>query len=295
LHKSQICGTVKPKSKSERRRKNADKFLRRYDNCIASGFTPSAKGERSAGRLWRLVVFPGRGRRKHTAARKKGWWSPGLFVVSSVVGGQPPPKPGLTPEQIQELLSRPPGVHSLLSSKTTPPKDGSYLYLYVAPHRGILHWWYSQVTGIIRGKHRSQGDLPLVYATTKTGQDSLKASVGVMLIRQLITDKDSYKAIDRVSKEGEIKRREERLRKLKDDIRWVEEFIVWLYRWATKLVGEDNAWDSTYKFLLEYYPAIHSPKAYFLKSKPHQDKFPQKGKAIAGEEFTGERFVQPVS
>lgn len=209
-------------------------------------------------------------------------------------GGQPPPKPGLTAGQIRELLILPPGVYTHSFSKE-PPRDGSYLRLYVVPHGGALHWWFSQVTGTIRGKTRSRGDLPLVYATAKTGQDSLKASVGVMLIRQLITDKDSYKAIDKVSREAEIKRRGERLRKLKDDIRWVEEFIVWLYHWATKLVGEDNAWDSTYKFLLEYYPAIHSPKAYFLKSKPHQDKFSQKGKAIAGEEFTGERFVQQHS
>ncbi len=71
--------------------------------------------------------------------------------------GQPPPKPGLTSEQIQELLSRPPGVHSLPVPETlAPKKDGSYRLYYHLQKLGH----YEEVTSPI-----TEGELTL--KTTK--------------------------------------------------------------------------------------------------------------------------------
>ncbi|MEW6274958.1 MAG: hypothetical protein AB1556_07585 [Bacillota bacterium] len=268
------------------------KFCVETITALLQGTLPSPKGgtrQEGFGGWWYSLVEVG-GSTPPPGKRAGG--HPAYLWCLQWWGGQPPPKPGLTAEQIRELLSRPPGVHSLLVPETiTPKKDGGYLYLYVAPHRAVLNWWYSQVTGKTRGKHRLQGDLPLVFATAKTGQDSLKASVGVMLLRQLITDKNSYSASDKASK-AECERMKERLRELEANILWVQEFINWLCGWAVKLVGRDDAGLIATQFLLEYFPAVHSPKAYFLKSKPRQDMFTQGGEIITGEDFTGEDLVR---
>ncbi|BAF61056.1 MAG: hypothetical protein HPY89_12920 [Pelotomaculum sp.] len=185
-----------------------------YSLVEVGGSTPPP-GRKAGGqpaRLWRLE-----------------WW-----------GGQPPPKPGLTAEQIRELLSLPPWVYTHSFSKTNPdsqapelPRDGSYLCLYVAPHKGILHWWYSQVTVTVQGKHRSQGDLPLVYTTKETDRDSLMASVGVMLWQQVEVD-----------------------------LVWKQDFEKWLWRWVAGLIGEEGAGYVTDRLLRQYYPVIYSPEVY---------------------------------
>ncbi|MEW6274204.1 MAG: hypothetical protein AB1556_03705 [Bacillota bacterium] len=116
-----------------------------------------------------------------------------------------------------------------------------------------MHWWYSQVTGTIRGKTRSQGDLPLVYATKETDRDSLMASVGIMLWRQ-----------------AEV------------DLPWKQDFEKWLWCWVAGLIGEQRAGYVTDRLLRQYYPVMCSPGVYVKRTKGYgsrqsKQKRPQEG------------------
>ncbi len=143
-------------------------------------------------------------------------------------GGGPPSAPRLTPEQLKQLLSLPPGLRTLDLRKNAKP--GVYYCLYVAPSSGFWHWWVEgSGLQVSVGPMYLQGNLPLVFANRRTPEDSVQVQAGVQLCRQGWKD---------------------------------EGFIKWLLDWVRLRSSEELAGEIVIRLLDRYNPATCSPAAY---------------------------------
>jgi len=143
-------------------------------------------------------------------------------------GGGPPGTGQLTPEQVKRLLSLPPGFRTI--NLRTQAKRGVYYCLYVASSSGFWHWWIDGAgCQVSVGPMRIQGNLPLVFATRKTPEDSVRVQVGIQLYRQGWRD---------------------------------DGFIEWLLDWVRLRSSEELAGEIAMRLLKRYNPATCSPSAY---------------------------------
>jgi hypothetical protein len=142
-------------------------------------------------------------------------------------GGGPPGKPGLTREQVERLLSLPPGAYTLDLWKEATPAE--YYCLYVAPHRGFQHWWLAGSGLVAAQKAKVGGTLPLIFATPRTGADSIRVQAGIMLWRQGWRD---------------------------------EAFWAWLFEWVQRQTRDADPTVAVEALLRRYRPATHSPVTY---------------------------------
>ncbi|AOQ23830.1 hypothetical protein MTAT_14150 [Moorella thermoacetica] len=111
--------------------------------------------------------------------------------------------------------------------------NGDYWQLYVAAHRGLLHWWFHNLEDVkikTTSSVKLQGDLPLIFATRKTPPDSVKVQAGIMLYRQGWQD---------------------------------EAFMEWLIHWVAGQIEDEDKVDEIIMVLLKKYrPMTYSPSAY---------------------------------
>jgi len=109
-------------------------------------------------------------------------------------------------------------------------KETGYM-LYLAPFAGYRTWKWEGAPQPIRWTRacRPKGNLPLIFATGRTPEDSIKAQAGIMLYRQGWQD---------------------------------EVFQKWLHRWVAERSGDELAGLITVRLLQNYNPATCSPSAY---------------------------------
>lgn len=146
---------------------------------------------------------------------KRGTWQEGIggwhYKLVRVGGVKPPYVSGLNLWWLQH-------------------KETEYM-LYVAPFAGYRSWKWQGAPQPMRWERscRPKGNLPLLFATGRTPEDSIKAQAGIMLYRQGWQD---------------------------------EAFQEWLHRWVVKRAGEELAGLITIRLLQSYNPATCSPSAY---------------------------------
>lgn len=146
-------------------------------------------------------------------------------------------------------------VAAIIAGEEAPAPPATH-QVFVAPHRGILGWWYQQVGGTIKGPPpRPGGDLPLVFAIRKTGEDLLKVQVGIALWRQETGSPQ-----------------------------WKQEFESWLLKWIRKNhPDEEGAGEIAVRLLKEFRPLADSSPLGYLRRRTHQL---EKTTSVMGELYT---------
>ncbi|APC08288.1 hypothetical protein [Neomoorella thermoacetica] len=145
--------------------------------------------------------------------------------------------------------------------------NGDYWQLYVAQHRGLLHWWFRNLEGVKIKTTSSvkllkpQGDLPLplplIFATRKTSLDNVKVQAGIALYQQ----------------------------------KWQDEaFVEWLRQWVVRIVGKDEANLVTTKLLQEYTPVSGTIITYLRRTALKRQN--TTAGAFKNEELTNEYGVE---